>query len=756
MVAIFTLQRNLRLKDHVIRVPRLRTELWNKLMKNLQVPLAGLLIAFLAGACSQPVKVRLPEPLAPVNPEVQATAETLATGTSAPQALRRSPTPSAPGLGAAASGLGVYEGMPPVKGEPINANIEGMPVPAFINEFFGNILAVTFQMDPAVAKLNDLVTLRTSGPQSPANFYRLAVEVLRAYGVGTSYESGRVVFRLSSKGGDFQPPLVLSGRALPQVPVTHRPMFQLVELQSVRTSDVNQWLRVAFKTDALEIQDDLNRNAVVLYGKPDIVRQAVAAIQVLDRPYMRGRSSTRLEPAFVTADELSKRLVDVLVAEGYGASIHSGQPIIQATAVVVLPLSAANTVLIFAADARVLEHAVEWARTIDRPNPTAGADSLFYYLAQNTRAEDIAKTLNGVRSAAAQPVAAVAAAGAPSAGPAPVATPGTGELSEGRLVVDEPRNALIFQGPASAWGRILPLVKQMDKAARQVMIEVTIAEVSLDDNEEFGVAWLAKNDVGRFNGTLTQGVLAGATGGFSGLTYLLDVAGQARAQLRAFAEDNRVTVLSTPRLMVKSGAEASIDVGTEVPTISSQSASPLQSEGTSNLLQTIQYRKTGIILNIKPIIYSDDRVDLEIRQEVSEALPLGTDSAVQSPSIFNRAVSTSLSLRDGSSILIGGLMSSRATNVDSGIPFLKDIPVLGNVFKSQNTRKNRTELVLMIVPYIVESDSQATALTRSLGERYELLELPQSTVPVGPRQDISSPPPPQMSVEPVPSTASPP
>jgi general secretion pathway protein D len=713
-------------------------------MKNLRVPLLGLIIAFLAGACAQPVKVRLPDPLDPVNPKVSATAQALATGTPPSQALRRSPTPTPPGVGSAASGLGVSEGMPPVKGGPVNANIEGMPVPAFINEFFGNILAVTFQMDPAVAKLNDLVTLRTSGPQSPANFYRLAVQVLKAYGVTTSYEDGRVLFRLKSQGGDFEPPLVVSGRALPQVPVSHRPIFQLVELQSVRTSDVNQWLRTAFKTDGLEIQDDLNRNAVVLYGKPDIVRQAVAAIQVLDRPYMRGRVSTRLEPAFVTADELAKRLVDVLVAEGYGASLHTGQGVIQSTAVVVLPLASANTVLIFAADAGVLEHAVEWARTIDHPNPTAGADSLFYYLAQNTRAEDIAKTLNGVRAAAAQPLAAVAAAVPGLAAPAAVAgTPAAaGGLSGGRLVVDEPRNALIFQGPASDWGRILPLVKQMDKAARQVMIEVTIAEVSLDDNEEFGISWLAKNDVGRFNGTLSQGVLAGATSGSSGLTYLLDVAGQTRAQLRAFAEDNRVTVLSTPRLMVKSGAEASIDVGTEVPTVSSQSTSPQQTQGTSNLLQTIQYRKTGIILNIKPIIYSDNRVDLEIRQEVSEALPLGTNSTVQSPSIFNRAVSTSLSLRDGSSILIGGLMSSRVTNADSGVPYLKDIPILGNAFKSRSKRKNRTELVLMIVPYIVESDDQATALTRSLGERYELLQLPNSTVPINIKVVPSTPSPP--------------
>src|SRR5690606_14952222 len=126
-----------------------------------------------------------------------------------------------------------------------------------------------------------------------------------------------------------------------------------------------------------------------------------------------------------------------------------------------------------------------------------------------------------------------------------------------------------------------------------------------DDNEEFGVSWLARNSQGRFDGTITSVVIGGGNGddgdgsAFSGLTYLLDIAGETRAQLRAFADNNKVSVLSTPRLLVKSGEEASIDVGTEVPTISAQTASLQQTEGTSNILQSVQYRKTGIILDIK-------------------------------------------------------------------------------------------------------------------------------------------------------------
>ena len=704
---------------------------------------AAVLLVTVLGGCAAPERVSLPEPVQQPASAARPAGEVLIEAEAArrPERLTQLPTPRPPGADSAASGLTVAENIPPLRNEPVNVNIEGVPVPAFINEFFGTILGTGFQMSPEVARMNDLVTLRTPGPQSPQAFYRLAVEVLQTYGVETRYEGGRLLFLPASKGGTFEPPLVLSGRTLPTVPVSHRPVFQLVELQAVRIPDVVQWLNTAFQTNDLRVIEDLNRNAIVLYGKPDVVRQAVDAIRVLDRPYMRGRTSTRLEPAFVDAQELARRLVDVLVAEGYGASLHTGQGVVQAASVIVLPVASANTVLLFAADPAVLAHAVEWARSIDRPNPTAGGTGLFYYRVQNTRAEDIVQTLNGVREAAAAlevraPVRdAMSSAEASAAGqvagaapaPGPTQAAAGGSLAGGQLVLDAPRNALIFQGSSTDWGRLLPLVQQMDQAPRQVMIEVTIAEVTLDDNEEFGVSWLAKNDVGRFGGRVTSGVIGGA-GGSSGLTYLLDVAGQTRAQLRAYAEDNRVTVLSTPRLLVKSGEPASIDVGTEVPTISAQTASLQQTEGTSNILQSVQYRKTGIILNIKPTVYSDNRIDLEIRQEVSEALPLGNDSVVQSPSIFNRAVSTSLSLRDGSSVLIGGLMSRRVTNSDGGVPYLKDIPVLGGLFESNSRRNNKTELVLMIVPYIVETDEEALGLTRSVADRYQMLDVPAAPV----------------------------
>lgn len=653
-----------------------------------------------------------------------------------PTELRQTATPKVPGSASAASGLDRSgQGAPPLPDKPIEANIDGMPLPAFVNEALGNLLGLSFQLDDALRNKRDLVTLRTGGPIPARQFYDLVVQVLRTYGVAVKMEDIGLSVRPGDKAQLDEPPLMLSGRALPEVPSSHRPVFQLVELRAARIADVNQWLKVAFKLDGLQILDDPNRNAVVFYGKPELVAQAVEAVRVLDRPFMRGRVSTRLEPAFVGAEELGKRLVDVLVAEGYGALLHNSQGVLQGSSMIVLPVAGANSVLIFAADQSLLDHAIEWARTIDQPNPAASGQSLFYYMVKNTRAEDLASTLNGVRSAqaraalsATQPAASTAPS-APAATPAATSSAPTGGVLQGSLIVDAPRNALIFQGAATEWERMLPLLRQMDVPARQVVIEVTIAEVTLDDDRQLGFAWqriggnsaIGSGTIGS-SGTVSGGSDNTASG--SGLNYLINTTGVVRAQLNALATANRLSVLSTPRLMVKSGEEASIEVGTEVPVLSSQTAATQQTNGSSNILQSIQNRRTGIILNVRPVVYSDDRIDLEVRQEVSDALPVGADAAIQSPAISNRVISTSLTLRDGGSVLMGGLMSNRKTESDNGVPVLKDIPLLGNLFKNTRVGNSKTELLVMIVPYIIENDEQAQRITERVISQMQNVTLP--------------------------------
>lgn len=638
------------------------------------------------------------------------------------QNLTETPTPRIGQAGPSTAGMDIRDTLPAMYGGPVSVNVQNVPVPMFANEVFGNLLNLNVSMSPEVSALQELVTLRTEAKQKPQDLFTVARQLLAEYGVLVSVEGKLVKLTAGAAGSTLAPPLIISGRTSPQVPLSHRPIFQLIELEVVRSGDAARWLSTLFGQD-IKVLDESGRNSIIISGKPAQVQQAVDALRVFDRPLMRGRISTRLEPAFMSAEQLSDRLVDVMNVQGYGANRSVGSP----SSVIVLPIAAVNSVLVFANTQESLDYAVSWAKELDRPSQQAGAESMFYYQVRNTKAADLVEVLSGATRSSSSNTGSNTSTNAESNSSSSSGTNSRNSVS-GTFLVDEPRNALIYRGDPAQWERTLTLVRQMDKAPRQAMIEVTIAEVTLNDDKSFGLSWFAKNGFGRFDGSAwmgegSGGTTAGAGGGANGLTYLLDVAGQNRVALNAFADDNRVSILSTPRLLVKSGSEASFDVGTEVPTVSMTTTSNQTSGGNTNLLQSIQYRKTGVILQIKPTIYSDNRIDLDITQEVSEAMPLSSNATGNSPSIFNRSVTTSLSLRDGGSVVLGGLMSHRSTDSDAGVPYLKDIPVLGYLFKNKSLKKNKTELVIMIVPYIIENDEQAMSVSQAIIDRLEHLEV---------------------------------
>ena len=160
-----------------------------------------------------------------------------------------------------------------------------------------------------------------------------------------------------------------------------------------------------------------------------------------------------------------------------------------------------------------------------------------------------------------------------------------------------------------------------------------------------------------------------------------NTAGQLRAKLNALATDNRARILSTPSIVARNGEPASVQVGDEVPIVTSNqttgsSVSGQPGQVTPSTLQTIQYRNTGVILKVRPTIFSDDRVDLDVVQEVSAARQTSTGVNI-SPTFSQRKVETKLTLREGSTVMLAGLISSQDTRTETGVPLLKDIPVVG-------------------------------------------------------------------------------
>jgi len=589
-----------------------------------------------------------------------------------------------------------------VAGEPVTVNFDGLSLPAFINEVYGNILKISFEIDSSLRDKRDLITLRTDSPVPFSEIDSLSRQVLGNYGVAVESQGNILRFIPGKGGAPEEPPLLVSGRTLPEVPVSHRPIFQLVPLKVVRNVHVAGWLKQAYKGQKIEISEDPERNAVLLMGTPSIVNQALQAVRMLDQPYMRGRFSTRIEPVFMNADELSKLLVDVLNTEGYSATLKPPMG-----SIIILPLTPVNAILVFAADASVLEHVKEWAETLDRPGQDIGKSEtrkreFFYYQVQNTRAAELSGVLDKVLSNVTVPQ-----------DPSQKDTAPQVQESHDRLVVDEIRNGIIFQGNITTWEDLLPVIKEMDRPPRMVLLEVTVAEITLSDQEELGIEW-GFNDLNENNEDgMKIGTLDGLSIGAKGFSYILDNAGQTRAVLNAFASQSRVSILSTPRVMVKSGGDATIDVGTEVPIITSQStSSDLQQDGTSAILQEIQYRKTGVLLSVKPVVHSGNRIDLEISQEVSEHQPDST-SNISSPNIFTRKIETSLSLKDGGSVMLGGLISSTMSKGYSGIPVLSKIPILGRLFRVEEETEVRTEMIMLIIPYVIDSNQDAEAVTEA-------------------------------------------
>ncbi len=670
----------------------------------------------LAGCAASPPIV--PEPL--VRPRDQAGAGVLVpvpsgeadNAAAAPLAttVRNTPTPPPPGSVSTIKPASP----PPLTGggkeeASITVAFDQMPLPNFVQAIYGLVLKKTYSMDPQVSSRRDLVTLRASALQTPTQIETAARLLLRTYGVAVT-DLGAGNYRIAPDNTQSgYAPEILRGRALPSVPLALRPIYQLVELQAVRSSEITAWLTKIFG-GKVSIMDDAANNTLIISGQSDEVAAVLASIQVLDQPLMKGRESQRINPAFWSADELAKKVVELLNAEGYRATLGPAGNF----PINLVPIPGVNAIIVFANDKAIMQHVIDWAKDLDKPNPSRGSGGgYFTYRARYTNAENLARTMQSVLGDPAAPAAPaqVVPAGAVVIGPAnPVAAKTTG-----RVIVNAATNTLIFQGGSDNPTQLLSLLQELDKPARAALIEVTVAEVTLDDSTQLGVEWaLVNSGVNVVGGTLSGIALGGAnlvTGGLGigskGLTIAqLGGAGDLRALLNMLATSSKANVLSSPRIMARSGETATIQVGSEIPTISQQQTNAATA-GTG-VLQSVQYRKTGIILTVKPIIYAGDRIDLDITQEVSDSTKNG---AAGSPVIDTRRVDTKLSLKDGSPVLLGGLISKNNSRSETGVPFLKDIPIAGQLFRTNTDTSRKTELLVLITPYIVADDHDAVEIT---------------------------------------------
>ena len=652
-----------------------------------------LLLALLASGCSTPFK---PLP-GPVDYGRSSQSEGTLIGSSVDKAptstrIERMPAPTlarTPDRAAPPA----PENPAPDSNEEVTIAIEQTPLPMFIQILYGSILKRAYSLDPAVTSRTDPVTFKTSRPMSKARMQQVAANLLRSYGLAVIELDGLV--RITPDTVNLNANLkVQKGMELAGGVSSLQPGYQYVELSVIRTSEMMAWLRQVLGTRVM-LQEDIGRNAFLLSGTQADLQAALDLIQTFDQPRMRGRIARRITPAYASAAELSTRLNEVLTTQGYAVSTTGSTG---SAAVVLMPVPAISSVFVFASSASVMETVERWVKELDRPSNGASANALFTYAVKFADAQELAKTLGELLGGSSGAASTTAGATAPRA--------------PGRVVVNNATNTLIFKGSsAEEQQQIKDLLRELDRPTKSAMIEVVVAEVTRGGLEELGVKW----DYSRSG--LAGASQRTATVGSDGFNISMgNSAATIIGALNALATDKQARILSNPKVLARNGETASIQVGNEVPIITSQQTANTGGTffpGSANIVQQVQYRSTGVILRVRPVINAGKRLDLDISQEVSSASSTVTGVSA-SPTISTRRIETKLSLRDGSTILLGGLIARDTSVSDSGVPLLKDIPGLGSLFKSQSNSNNQTELLVMITPYVVNDDYEAEELTQAI------------------------------------------
>jgi general secretion pathway protein D len=268
----------------------------------------------------------------------------------------------------------------------------------------------------------------------------------------------------------------------------------------------------------------------------------------------------------------------------------------------------------------------------------------------------------------------------------------------------------------------------------QVLIEVVIAEVRRTADTQLGLSVLAEN--ADLEGVDTRLELAGNTAGNFILEVMRFGSTDVNALMAALATSGNVRIVSRPVILAQNNQQARILIGAERPFIQVFRSLPTDAAVRD---QVVQYRDVGTSLTLVPTINDDGYVNLDLVQEVNTAT---AEEQFGAPIISTREAATQLFVRDGQTVVIGGLIDRQRTESESGIPVLKDIPLLGYLFKSTSTEVTENELFMFLTPHIIATDQDADRLLEDLGRDAELLRpdtmnlsIAGDTLEVGPALD---------------------
>ncbi len=471
---------------------------------------------------------------------------------------------------------------------------------------------------------------------------------------------------------------------------------EIVPLTHISATEMNNVLEPLASGTNIVTVDDRN-NIIVLEGTARELDPLLDTVETFDQDFLADNNFALIPLTNTTADVAVAEMEKVFGSGGGNLPVKF------------VAISGMNAVTVIGQTTGQVRDMADWLRRIDRPPNTGDGTQVFAYVAQNTRASSLAEALGAVLDTGSTVVGA-APGDSNVDGLVEVSAPVTRNRGGIRVVAEDQRNAVLVTAPRDEWRNIEAVLRRLDVPPLQVLLEVTIAEVVLTDDLEQGLQWFFQN--GDSQARLSNAANGAVGPNFPGFSYVFQSA-DVNVALSALAEITEVNFISAPSLMVVNNETAELQVGDEVPVLVSSTVSSDSLATTS----AVQYRDTGVILQVTPRINASGLVTTEIVQEVSSVGARSNTGGIDSPTFQQRRFSTTVTVPDRQVIALGGLIQDRRTFSNAGLPGAKDIPIIGNLFSTTRSNRGRTELLVIVTPTVVRDGASAMSASQELREK---------------------------------------
>ena len=613
---------------------------------------------------------------------------------------------------------------PPVSlaGSGVTLNFEQAPITEVVHSILGEILQLDYIVEHP---LKGEVTLRTRAPVPRDQLLPILESLLQSNGARMVRDANdRYLVSASPNLSRLMPGFAsaeTAGAGFANVifPLTYISASEMARILSPVAPDT------AF------VRIDNGRNLLVLAGTRNQIDGWQEIIATFDVDQLQGMSVGIFPLENSTVEEVGEALHHLLSTdEGEDSVPGSGLTSI----VRVLPLERLNSILVVTPRAHYLDQMRTWIKRLDQSSDSTGEATLHVYSVQNGNATHLGELLSNIfggssgsrsgdtsrqRDSGVAPGLSSMGTGSGSGGDMPSVGGSSGsggsfDIGDNvRIVADEYNNALLVYGSTREYRKIENALRQLDIMPSQILIEASIIEVTLRDELSYGVEWHLNNSIGDYTGTASLNLGSGGSIGpqAPGFSYsLANEAGVLRAVINALAEKSLVNVISTPSVMVLDNHTAAIHVGDQQPIRSGQTVS----DG-GNISTSIQYKDTGVKLEVTPSTNAGGLITMEILQSVTDVGPV--DTATEQRSFLERNVSTKVAVRTGESVVLGGLIRDNQSSGKLGIPILHTIPIVGNLFGRTTINANRTELLVFITPRVLKSEQDLRDISREMRAR---------------------------------------